>query len=63
MAQYNSTAGYDVQEFSELDFEHITLETPAEQQCTSCGTSLAHMPAGIHSCTHCGTIQHIDIEV
>ena len=57
-----------VEEYSELDFEHVEISTlDAEQPtytavCDDCGT-VHTVHAGIWSCTVCGAVNHQDIEV
>lgn len=54
--------GIHVQEFTELDFEHITLQTDGHQQCDSCGVDLSDQPAGIIACPVCNSIQFVELQ-
>lgn len=60
-----TTNGYIVEEYSELDFEHVTLGSALEAlhqvHCSSCGTEHSLPQAGIWSCDICDTVQHCDI--
>ena len=58
-----TTQGYQVEEYSELDFEHVVLESESRQYCSSCLTDITDQHAGIHQCPTCGSFNHIDIEV
>lgn len=57
------TSGYDVAEYTELDFEHVVLETPEEigDVCTSCHAWHTLPQSGIWTCTQCSSINHKDI--
>lgn len=68
--------GYTVEEYTELDFEHVVY--PSEDTaaaapsagtlygtlvpCDSCGADIEAI-SGIHSCPCCGSIQHFDIVI
>ena len=54
---------YQVEEYTELDFEHVVLETPAPAYCDSCNTTHEDIHAGVWQCQYCGTINHKDLEV
>ena len=56
------SSSYEVTEYTELDFEHVVLETVPEPYCTSCGNDMSECMAGIHQCNVCGSFNHIDIE-
>ena len=66
MRRNTMTPGYTVEEYSELDFEHVTIETREQplalDDCKGC-YSPAFVHAGIWTCDHCGTVNHRDIEV
>lgn len=54
-----------VEEYTELDFEHVTLETPAEigDTCKACHAWHTLPQSGVWTCTQCDSINHKDIEV
>ena len=55
---------YQVTEYTELDFEHVVLETPPVPQCEGCDTPLESLRhAGIHKCPVCDYVQFTDMEV
>ena len=53
--------GYIVEEYTELDFEHIVLQSEPVATCEGCGTTHPEVHAGIWTCTECGTVQHWDL--
>lgn len=53
---------YIVEEYTELDFEHVTLETVPTPYCTGCGAGMEEYPAGIHQCAECGSFNYVEIE-
>jgi len=60
---FEAVDGYVVEEYTELDFENIVLESVPAPYCTACGTSLAESPAGIHQCQACGSFNFVELEV
>ncbi len=55
-----------VEEYTELDFEHVTLDTSEHgtiETCTECHADNWVLYSGIYSCDECGTINHKDITV
>jgi Zn finger protein HypA/HybF involved in hydrogenase expression len=55
--------GIIVEEYTELDFEAVILESVPAPYCTACGTDLSEQAAGIHQCPSCGSFNHIDVQV
>ena len=57
--------GYIIEEFTELDFEHITLSSALDAlhvvHCHSCGTEHTVPQAGIWACDICNTVNHCDL--
>ena len=66
--EYRTTADcrdtYEVGEYTALDFEHVTLETPVtddDARCEACGIIETIGTAGIWSCPVCNHINHKDL--
>lgn len=58
-----TTNGYTVEEYNELDFENVVLESALVQSCSSCSTELDMQYTGIQTCAVCGTFNHIDMVI
>ena len=66
LAPHSTLPGYEVEEYSELDFEHVTLDSntgPIVAECEACGTLNDIPGSGVWTCDMCSAINYQEIEL